>query len=157
MSEPTKPLDANLLPWIGRTTTATDLVTSAMLDGFLALLDHEIPATGASARAPQGIHWLCATPRLRARDIGADGHPFLGLLLPPIDLPRRMWAGSAIEFLRPMRRGDAIERRSTIRSITPKTGSAGPLVFVEVGHSFPAHGQIALQRSPTTATTTPAR
>jgi 3-methylfumaryl-CoA hydratase len=145
MSEPTKPLDAKLLPWIGRTTTATDIVTSAMLDGFLALLDHEIPPTGASAPAPQGIHWLCATPRVRARDIGADGHPHLGLLLPPIDLPRRMWAGSAIEFLRPMRRGDAIERRSTIRSITPKTGSAGPLVFVEVDHSFLANGEIALQ------------
>jgi 3-methylfumaryl-CoA hydratase len=138
------PLAANLAAWIGRTTTAGDIVTSAMLDGFLALLDHETPA-GMGSAAPQGIHWLCATPRVRARDIGADGHPHLGLLLPPVDLPRRMWAGSAIEFLRPIRQGDAIERRSTIRSITPKTGSAGPLVFVEVDHSFLANGEIALQ------------
>ncbi len=145
MSEPTEPHDAKLASWIGRTTTANDMVTSAMLDGFLALLDHEIPPVRAGAAAPQGIHWLCATPRVRARDIGADGHPHLGLLLPPIDLPRRMWAGSDIEFVRPIRQGDAIERRSTIRSITPKTGSAGPLVFVEVDHSFLANGEIALR------------
>jgi 3-methylfumaryl-CoA hydratase len=143
MSEPVVPLDAKLLPWIGRTTTASDIVTSAMLDGFLALLDHETPA-GTGSAAPQGIHWLCATPRVRARDIGADGHPHQGLLLPPVDLPRRMWAGSAIEFLKPICQGDAIERHSTIRSITPKTGSAGALVFVEIDHSFHANGEVAL-------------
>jgi 3-methylfumaryl-CoA hydratase len=145
MREPALPLDAKLAAWIGWATTATDIVTSAMLEGFLALLDHEIPPATAGMAAPQGVHWLCATPRVRARDIGADGHPHLGLLLPPIDLPRRMWAGSAIEFMRPIRQGDAIERRSTIRSITPKTGSAGPLVFVEVDHAIRANGQAALQ------------
>ncbi len=143
MSEPAAPLDAKLAAWIGRTTVATDVVTSSMVDGFLAMLDHEISAPAVAA--PQGIHWLCATPRVRARDIGADGHPHLGLLLPPIDLPRRMWAASAIKFQGPIRRGDAIERRSTIRSITPKTGSAGPLVFVELDHGILANGQAALQ------------
>jgi 3-methylfumaryl-CoA hydratase len=114
-----------------------------MLDGFLAMLDHETPAP-AGAAAPQGIHWLCATPRVRARDIGPDGHAHLGLILPSIDLPRRMWAGSSIEFHRPIRLGDAIERHSTIRAITPKVGSAGRLVFVEIDHVIRAKGEIAL-------------
>jgi 3-methylfumaryl-CoA hydratase len=135
--------DTNLEAWIGRSTTSSDIVTPAMLDGFLAMLDHEIPAKPDDA-APQGIHWLCAMPRVRARDIGPDGHAHLGLLLPLVNLPRRMWAGSAIDFHRPIRLGDTIERQSTIRAITPKTGSAGPLVFVEVDHAIRANGEPAL-------------
>jgi 3-methylfumaryl-CoA hydratase len=135
--------DPNLEAWIGRSTVSPDIVTPAMLDGFLAMLDHETPAKAGDA-APQGIHWLCAMPRTRARDIGPDGHAHLGLLLPPVNLPRRMWAGSAIDFHRPIRLGDAIERQSTIRAITPKTGSAGPLVFVEVDHAIRANGERAL-------------
>ncbi len=135
--------DPNLAAWIGRSTSAADVVTPAMLDGFLAMLDHETPAP-AGAAAPQGIHWLCATPRVRARDIGPDGHAHLGLILPSIDLPRRMWAGSSIEFHRAIRLGDAIERHSTIRAITPKVGSAGRLVFVEIDHAIRAKGEIAL-------------
>ena len=138
-----QPLDAGLAAWIGRSTTSTDIVTRAMVDGLLALLDHDTPVT-AGSEAPQGIHWLCATPRVRARDIGADGHPHHGLILPPVDLPRRMWAGSAIEFVRPLRQGDAVERRSTIRAITPKMGSAGPLVFVDLDHEIRANDAIAV-------------
>jgi 3-methylfumaryl-CoA hydratase len=139
-----QPLDPKLAAWIGRSISASDMLTPAMLDGFLAMLDHEIPPAASGRMAPQGIHWLCATPRVRARDIGVDGHPHKGLLLPPVDLPRRMWAGSAIEFLAPLRQDDVIERRSAIRSITPKTGSSGPIVFVEVDHAILANGREAL-------------
>src|SRR4029077_20250430 len=122
-----QPLDPELAAWIGRSATASDVVTAAMVDGLHVTLDHDVPPVREGAAAPQGIHWLCATLKARARDIGADGHPHLGLLLPPVKLPRRMWAGSVIDFHRPIRVGDRIERRSTIRSITPKTGPAGPL------------------------------
>jgi 3-methylfumaryl-CoA hydratase len=144
----TSTLDPKLASWIGRSTSAADVVTPGMLDGFLAMLDHETPAP-AGAVAPQGIHWLCATPRVRARDIGGDGHAHLGLLLPPVDLPRRMWAGSSIEFHKVIRLGDRVERQSMIRAITPKQGSAGPLVFVEVDHAIRANGEVALNEQHT--------
>jgi 3-methylfumaryl-CoA hydratase len=139
-----KPLDPELARWIGRNVVAHDIVTPAMVDALHATLDHDAPPARDGTAAPQGIHWLCATPKVRARDIGADGHPHLGLLLPPVKLPRRMWAGSVIDFHRPIRAGEPIERRSTIASITPKTGSAGPLVFVEVDHAVHAAGELAL-------------
>jgi 3-methylfumaryl-CoA hydratase len=129
-------LDPELAAWVGRSATASDVVTAAMVDGLHATLDHDTPPAHDGVAAPQGIHWLLATLKVRARDIGADGHPHLGLLLPPVKLPRRMWAGSAIDFHCPIRVGDRIERRSFIHSITPKTGSAGPLVFVEVEHDI---------------------
>jgi 3-methylfumaryl-CoA hydratase len=137
-------LDPGLAGWVGRSATAHDIVTPAMVDGLHATLDHDLPPAREGDPAPQGIHWLCATPKVRARDIGDDGHPHLGLLLPPVKLPRRMWAGSAIDFRRPIRAGEQIERRSTIASITPKTGSAGPLVFVEVEHAVYASTELAL-------------
>ncbi len=136
--------DPDLAGWVGRSAVAHDILTPATVDGLNATLDRDLPPAREGTPAPQGIHWLCATPKVRARDIGADGHPHLGLLLPPVKLPRRMWAGSVIEFHRPLRAGDRIERRSTIRSITPKTGSSGPLVFVEVEHEVLAGGAAAL-------------
>ncbi len=138
------PLDPELAGWVGRSALARDIVTAAMVDGLHATLDHDTAPVREGDPAPQGIHWLCATLKVRARDIGADGHPHLGLLLPPVKLPRRMWAGSVIDFHRPIRTGERIERHSTILSITPKTGSAGPLVFVETQHELRAGGERAL-------------
>ncbi len=141
-------LDPELAGWVGRSAMAHDIVTPAMVDALHATLDHDRPPAREGDPAPQGIHWLCATPKVRARDIGADGHPHLGLLLPPVKLPRRMWAGSVIDFHRPIRAGERIERRSTIASITPKTGSAGPLVFVEVDHAVYAERRTGAERAP---------
>lgn len=139
-----EPLDPDLAGWVGRSAVASDIVTAAMVDGLHATLDHDVAPVRDGDAAPQGIHWLCATLKVPARDIGADGHPHLGLLLPPVNLPRRMWAGSVIDFRRPIRVGDKVQRHSTIRSITPKTGSAGPLVFVETDHEIRAGGESAL-------------
>jgi 3-methylfumaryl-CoA hydratase len=145
LSEAAVMLDAKLAAWVGRSTIATDILTPAMVDGFVAMLDREPIGEKAGTPAPQGIHWLCALPRVKAGDLAPDGHPHRGLLLPPVDLPRRMWAGSAIEFLAPLCVGDHIERRSTIAAITPKTGSSGPLVFVDVDYVVTAGGREALR------------
>jgi 3-methylfumaryl-CoA hydratase len=140
----TEALDPKLAEWIGRSASDTDIVTPAMVDALDATLGYDIMPRKEGDQAPQGIHWLCGTQKSRTQDLGADGHTLLGLVLPPVKLPRRMWAGSVIDFHRPIRVGDRIERRSTIRSITPKTGSAGPLVFVEVEHDIRTSGERAL-------------
>ena len=116
-----------------------------MVDGLHATLDHDTPAAREGAAAPQGIHWLCATPKVRARDIGADGHPHLGLLAAAGRTAAAHVGGQRHRFppADPRgRRGSSGARPSA--SITPKTGSAGPLVFVEVDHAIHANGELAL-------------
>ncbi|MFQ6018503.1 MAG: MaoC family dehydratase N-terminal domain-containing protein [Kiloniellaceae bacterium] len=124
-------LPADIDDWIGRTVVTNDVLTPGLVAGLLATLDHDVPAPEPGSEAPQGTHWLLCPPRVPMTQIGDDGHPAKGGLLPPIPLPNRMWAASRIEFLRPLRVGDEIARTSTIAAITPKEGRSGPLVFVD--------------------------
>ena len=119
--------------WIGRTEIATDTITPAMVEAYAATLGTTADATPGAA-PPQGAHWLLAPPRAAMGELGADGHPQRGGFLPPIDLPRRMWAGSEVAFLAPLVIGEAIERISTVTAIEDKQGTSGPLVFVTVEH-----------------------
>lgn len=122
-----------LKEWIGRQDRATDIVTQAPLDGLAATLDHASPPWPAGQVPPLG-HWLNFLPRALQRDISADGHPHRGGFLPPVPLPRRMWAGGTLTFTAPLLVGDAITRVSTIKDVTVKTGRSGTMVFVAVEH-----------------------
>lgn len=122
--------------WVGRSETREDVATAAPLAGLAALLDHDVPPWTAGTVPPLG-HWLYFLPATRQSAIGEDGHPRRDGhgLLPPVPLPRRMWAGSRFTFDgEPVRLGETIERRSTIKSVAPKTGSTGSMVFVTVQH-----------------------
>ena len=109
-------------------------------DGSLAssgrTLDRDDPAPTPGDPLPPLWHWLYFLPVHRMSELGADGHARLGGFLPPVELPSRMWAGSRLEFERPLRAGDAVRRVSTIQSITPKQGRTGALVFVVVRHEI---------------------
>ena len=120
--------------WIGRTETREDTIAVAPLVALSALLDREDPDPKAGDCAPPLAHWLYFLPRYRESEAGPDGHALKGGFLPPIDLPRRMWAGSRIEFHRPLRVGSAVKRLSTISDVTEKEGRSGKLVFVTVRH-----------------------
>ena len=85
-------------------------------------------------------HWLYFLPTHRQSDLGPDGHGRRGGFLPPVPLPRRMWAGSQFEFRAPMRVGDPVERTSTIEAVSAKHGRSGPLVFVKVRHELRCNG-----------------
>lgn len=126
--------------WIGRTEAMSDVVTAAPFAALSATLDRDParPADGASL--PALWHWLYFLPVHRQSDIGPDGHAKRGGFLPPVPLPRRMWAGSQIEFHRPLRVGDRVDRVSTIANVTEKSGRTGPLVFVKVRHEIRANG-----------------
>ena len=121
--------------WVGREEERRDRIDESALTRWLATLDREAPSDGA---VPQGFHWCLALPDAPTASLGTDGHPRrtgdAQSFMPPIPLPRRMWASSKIEFLRPLRCGDAIARRSRIAAVTTKQGSSGSLVFVDVAH-----------------------
>jgi 3-methylfumaryl-CoA hydratase len=89
-------------------------------------------------------HWLYFLPIAQQSEIGPDGHPKRGGFLPPVPLPRRMWAGSDFEFRSPIHIGDALARTSTIVDVTEKSGRTGRLVFVKVRHEVRREGETAV-------------
>ncbi len=127
-------LPVQLDDWIGRQQTTRDILTPRLVDGLLATLDHDTSVSEPGSEAPQGAHWILFPVCVPMARVGRDGHPVKGGFLPPVLLPRRMWASSKVEFLQPLRVGDEIERISTIAAISPKEGRTGPLVFVSLDH-----------------------
>ena len=121
--------------WVGREEERADVVTAAPIAALSALLDREDPPPRAGDAAPPLAHWLYFLPTYRQSAAGADGHAARGEFLPPVPLPRRMWAGSRLEFVRPFTVGSEVTRRSRIVSVTPKEGRSGALVFVTVRHA----------------------
>ena len=137
------PMDEALLrSWIGRTAEATDIVTPRLAEEFLATF---APHLGAAAgEAPLGIHW-CLSPAVAPADgLGHDGHPPKGGFLPPVPLPRRMWAGGEVEVRGPLLVGDTVVRRSCIEDVRVKTGRTGTLCFVAVRHEYDAGRGVAV-------------
>jgi 3-methylfumaryl-CoA hydratase len=130
-----------LQAWVGRQEHARDVVTPTPCAALAATLDLDRVRLERGAPLPPLWHWLYFLPIVRRGEIGPDGHPKRGGFLPPVALPRRMWAGGQLEFRRPLCIGDAIERVSTIDSVTEKSGRSGPLVFVKVRHEIRREGE----------------
>jgi 3-methylfumaryl-CoA hydratase len=124
----------HLRQWIGRTTEASDIVTAQLVKGLRATLFQEIGEPKAGDAAPFTTHWCLAQPVFPMSQLSQDGHPSRGGFLPPVPLPRRMWAGGELQFLDTLRVGDEPKRSSRISDVTMKTGSTGTLCFVSVEH-----------------------
>ena len=138
-------IDINhLQSWIGRSESVQDLATVVPLRALSATLDRDGAAIDTGTEVPPCWHWLYFLPLHRQSEIGPDGHAQRGGFLPPVPLPRRMWAGSRLEFLAPLRAGQAIARTSRIADVRMKEGRSGPLVFVQVHHDIHADGQHAI-------------
>jgi 3-methylfumaryl-CoA hydratase len=120
--------------WIGRTETARDTITPRLVREFRATLGNN--ALERTDMAPPAIHWCLAPAALPPEKLGRDGHPEKGGFLPPVPLPRRMWAGGRIAFHQPLLEGDEVTRTSRIADIAAKSGRTGNLVFVTVEHEF---------------------
>ncbi len=135
---------SHLRKWIGKTETATDLVTPAPIAALSATLDIEAPGPLAGDVVPPLWHWLYFLETHRQSTLGSDGHAKLGGFLPPVPLPRRMWAGGRFEFMRPLRVGETFTRTSRIVDVQEKKGRTGALVFVLVRHEIGNPEGIAL-------------
>ena len=127
---------ADLRQWIGKTERLSDVITATPYAALAATLDRPAARPAAGTPLPALWHWLYFLPLYRQADVGPDGHAERGGFLPPVPLPRRMWAGSQFEFSLPLCVGDAVTRRSTIVDVTEKLGRSGPLVFVKVRHEI---------------------
>jgi len=132
--------------WPGREERRQDVLSCARVERWCATLDCAGPINGM---APQGTHWILCTPDEPTAALGTDGHPrrddTAESFLPPLPLPRRMWAASKVSFLAPLRLGEGIARRSRVVSIAPKQGGSGQLVFVEVEHETLCGAELAVR------------
>ena len=139
------PVDiGQLQQWQGRTERRSDVVTAAPLAALAATLDRDATLPAPGAEVPPLWHWLFFTPLARQSEIGPDGHAKRGGFLPPVPLPRLMWAGGRLEFLQPLQVGDAVVRDSRIVKVDAKSGRSGELVFVTVRHEVSNARGVAL-------------
>jgi 3-methylfumaryl-CoA hydratase len=135
-------MDQTLTSWIGRTETLTDEMTRQTARRTAALLDQPDGDLVDGAAVPQGWYALLFGPLAPQAQIGPDGHPQKGDFLPPVALPRRMFAGRRTTFHAPLRIGDRVERVSEIAKIEPKQGRSGAMIFVTVVHRLSARGTL---------------
>ena len=122
--------------WTGRRQRQRGRVTAAPADVLAATLDREDPPLEEGDAIPPGWHWYYFPEVVRLAETGPDGHAAKGAFMPAVPLPRRMWAGVRMRFLRPLRVGEEIERVSTVAEVAPKTGRSGTLCFVTVRHEI---------------------
>ncbi|MCG8273714.1 MaoC family dehydratase N-terminal domain-containing protein [Aquamicrobium sp. NLF2-7] len=136
----------HLKSWIGTTRESRDVISPRLANGLAAVLD-EAPLLGEGDPAPAGIHWCLSPDIVPMSGLGPDGHPARGDFLPPVALPRRMWAGGELVFSGEFRVGDAMTRRSRIADVVLKTGRTGMLCFVTVTHDYSGpRGQVLSER-----------
>lgn len=130
--------------WIGKFERRSDRITPVPVAALAATLDRDDVYPRAGDPLPPLWHWLYFLPLHRHSETGPDGHPHRGGFLPPVPLPRRMWAGSRLQFHGPLRIGQDIARVSRIANVSRKEGRSGPLVFVQVRHEISNDGGLAV-------------
>lgn len=136
---------ADMSAWIGRQSDASDVVASGQVSGLAATLDLDIDSVIQAGVLPPLWHWMFFNPQARHSQLGTDGHPARGGFLPPVELPNRMWAGSRLTFIKDVRIGEAITRKSEIIKCERKSGRNGDLVFVTVRHLISGESGLAIE------------
>jgi 3-methylfumaryl-CoA hydratase len=129
-------MSADFADWIGRSVVRDDVVTPRLLAEYRATLSPYLFQPRDAEACPPGLHWGIAPATPLAGETGRDGAEAKGLYLPPIPLPRRMWAGGMVETLRPIRPGQHLRRTSTISDIKFREGRTGQLYVLSVSHEI---------------------
>ena len=141
MSSPDSP---DLQAWLGKERVEDDLLSPGQAQGLAATLDRDPAGLTEGKMLPAGWHWIYFNSVAPRSTLAPDGHQERGSFLPPVALPRRMWAGGRLQFPGVLRIGEEVRRVSTIQSIQHKEGRSGPLVFVTVRHQISNQDGVAL-------------
>ncbi|MEM9641368.1 MAG: MaoC family dehydratase N-terminal domain-containing protein [Pseudomonadota bacterium] len=121
--------------WIGRTEAAQIALNPETARRMQVTLD-SVPTLQTGASLPPLWHWLYLSSDTPTSGLGRDGHTSRGGFLPPVALPRRMWAGGDVVFHAPLRLGQTVSRQSTVRDIQLKQGRSGQICLVTVRHTL---------------------
>ena len=140
-----EPAAEDLAAWCGKQTVVSSDLSCADLNKLAATLDLDSGGLDTGATLPPLWHWVFFQQPAPHSQLDVDGHAKRGKFLPPVALPRRMWAGSRVEFLQPLRAGQTAQQRSTISAVDSKAGKSGPLVFVRVTHEISQRETLCLR------------
>ncbi|MBN3004122.1 MaoC family dehydratase N-terminal domain-containing protein [Chromobacterium alkanivorans] len=130
--------------WLGKRERRDDWLAPAPAAALASLLGRAGPPPEPGEALPPLWHWLYFNRLSPPEALGADGHPRRGGFLPPVELPRRMWAGGRVEWLQPLRLGERASRDSRIAAIQDKSGRSGPLLFLTLRHEISGENGLAL-------------
>jgi 3-methylfumaryl-CoA hydratase len=136
---------AHLRTWIGREERASEILTAAHVDQFNATFNIDAGPARNGEVAPRLLHWCLTQPAAPTSALGPDGHPQRGGFLPPVPLPRRMWAGGSLVFRSEARIGSTLTRTSRVADVAVKEGRTGPLCFVTVEHVLSCDGAVLVE------------
>jgi len=129
--------DGNIEQWVGRSQSRTEVIHSVQVRQLAATLnDAQRLATPDAAPLPAGWHWAYFNPLEVQAGLSDDGHPRRGDFMPPVDLPRRMWAGSRLTWSRAFKVGARVTRQTRIDKVVHKPGRSGDMVFVTLAHQY---------------------
>ena len=134
----------HLRKWIGKIDNVTDYVTPIVEQRYRATLNMDIGNPEDGDPVTSGLHWMLGWNLVKNDELGVDSHPALGEFLPPVPLPRRMWAGSEIKVLKPIRVGDKVVKQSTVADIQVKEGRTGLLCFVTAEYNFLVNNEVTI-------------
>jgi 3-methylfumaryl-CoA hydratase len=109
------------------------------------MLDRDDFEAGPGTPLPPLWQWFYFLATVTQARLGTDGHPERGGFMPPIPLPRRMFAGSRMQFHRSLRLGEPAVREAEIRDVTFKTGRSGQLAFVTVTYRYVQAGETCIE------------
>ena len=134
----------HLRKWIGKIDNVTDYVTPIVEQRYRATLNMDIGNPKDGDPVTSGLHWMLGWNLVKNDELGVDSHPALGEFLPPVPLPRRMWAGSEIKVLKPIRVGEKVIKQSTVADIQVKEGRTGLLCFVTAEYNFLVNDEVTI-------------
>jgi 3-methylfumaryl-CoA hydratase len=140
---------ALLRTWIGRVEECEDVITIQLARRLYACIDYEAPPLFPQERAPLLIHWCLAPAAPKTSELGIDGHAPPGGFIPPVPLPRRMWAAGKLKFHNELLIGDEVLRRSQIADVALKEGRTGLLCFVQIKHEISTARGLAISEEQT--------
>lgn len=129
--------------WTGRTERCIDELGPGLVRRVAATFDERAPVNGADL--PPLWHWAFFHDPAGGAALGTDGHAARGGFLPPAANRQRMWAGSRVQFVQPLRIGREAQRNSTVLEVVEKAGRTGSLLFVTVQHEFVQDGAVAIR------------
>lgn len=136
---------ADLSDWVGRSECAEDVIAAAPARAAAATFDDMTVGSSEGDALPPLWHWFYFLPSAPRSSLGVDGHPRRGSFMPPVPLPRRMFAGGRLTFRGPLRIGAPASRRSLIADVKLKEGKTGPLAFVTVQHTVSQDGEVCIE------------
>ncbi|HET9490173.1 MAG TPA: MaoC family dehydratase N-terminal domain-containing protein [Methylomirabilota bacterium] len=117
---------------IGRTLTATDVLHPGPANLLRLAFGRPEPELREGDPLPPAWLALYFLPRFATAELRPDGSPRDTGVIPPMPLPRRMFAGERVRLHRALRLGETVRRETELADISMKTGGTGTLVFVTV-------------------------